>query len=183
MLSFQSWIKADDITDILIEGVSIDESLLKIMSKEEIESDMSQMYKSKKFSTVVYDKSNIYDLVQFSFLTNDKKFIIKDIEAKLIFKYDIESCLKKQKEVSQSIREVIGNDTEYWPMEKQVRKSDPSGKSIMYAEAFVFGNDESMVQIYCTDWSEEFEEKRWHDELKVSIWSSSFSKFLDTEAY
>ena len=46
MLSFQSWIKADDITDILIEGVSIDQSLLKIMSKEEIESDMTQMYKS-----------------------------------------------------------------------------------------------------------------------------------------
>ena len=105
------------------------------------------------------------------------------IEAKLIFKYNIKDCRIKQKEITKSIKDIVDNDTEYWPLEKQIRKSDPSGKSIMYAEAFVFDEDESMIQIYCTDWSEEFEAKRWHDELKVSIWSASFSKFLDTEAY
>jgi hypothetical protein len=64
-----------------------------------------------------------------------------------------------------------------------VRKSDPNGKSFMYAEAFFFNGNKSMVQIYCTNWSKDFEKKDWHDELKVSIWSDSFSKFLDTEAY
>ena len=182
-LSLQSWTKADDIKDIEIEGMSIGKSILEIMTKEEIESDMSQMYKSKKFSTVIYKKSDVYDSIQFSFLTSNKKFIIEDIEAKLIFKYNIKDCRIKQKEITESIENIVGNDTEYWPLKKQIRKSDPSGKSIMYAEAFVFDEDESMIQIYCTDWSEEFEKKEWHDELKVSIWSASFSKFLDIEAY
>ena len=175
--------QADDISDIEIEGMSIGDSLLKIMSKDEIKSNMEQMYKSKKFSTVIYFKTEIYDSIQFSFLTNDDSFKIKDIEAKLIFKYDIKSCLKKQEEISKSIKEIIGNNTNYYPLEKQVRKGDPSGKSFMYAEAFVFNEDESMVQIYCTNWSKDFEKKNWHDELKVAIWSDSFSKFLETEAY
>ena len=85
--------------------------------------------------------------------------------------------------ISKSIKEIIGNNTNYYPLEKQVRRSDPSGKSFMYAEAFMFNKDESMVQIYCTDWSKDFEKKDWHDELKVSIWSDSFSKFLETDIY
>ena len=180
-LQTPSW--ADDISDIEIEGISIGDSLLKIMSKDEIEFQMEQMYKSKKFTTVIYHKTEIYDSIQFSFLTDDDSFIIKDIEAKLIFKYDIKSCLKKQEEISKSIKEIIGNHTNYLPIEKGVRKADPSGKSFMYAEAFTYNGNESMVQIYCTDWSKDFEKKDWHDELKVSIWSDSFSKFLETEAY
>ena len=183
ILTVQTPSQADDISDIEIEGISIGDSLLKIMSKDEIKSNMVQMYKSKKFSTVIYFKTEIYDSIQFSFLTNDDSFIIKDIEAKLIFKYDIKSCLKKQEEISKSIKEIIGNNTNYYPIDKQVRKADPSGKSFMYAEAFTYNENESMVQIYCTDWSKDFEKKNWHDELKVSIWSDSFSKFLETEAY
>ena len=178
IFSLQSWTKADDISDFEIEGMSIGDTLLKIMSKDEIKSDMSQMYKSKKFSTVIYFKTEVYDSVQFSFLTNDDNFIVKSIEAKLIFKYDIESCLKKQEEVAKSIKEAIGSYTQYLPRDKQARLSDPSGKSFMYAEAFMFNKSEEMVQIYCTDWSEDFEKKEWHDELKVSIWSDSFSKFF-----
>ena len=78
---------------------------------------------------------------------------------------------------------MIGNYTTYYPVEKQLRQSDPTGKSFMYPEAFVFENDDSMVQIYCTDWSEDFENKNWLDELKVSIWSDAFSNFLEHEAY
>ena len=183
ILTLQNPSQADDISDIEIEGMSIGDSLLKIMSKDEIKSDMDQMYKSKKFSTVIYFKTEVYDAVQFSFLTNDDNFIVKSIEAKLIFKYDIESCLKKQEEVTKSIKETIGSYTQYYPRDKEVRLSDPSGKSFMYAEAFTYNGNESLVQIYCTDWSKDFEKKDWHDELKVSIWSDSFSKFLETEAY
>ena len=38
--------------------------------------------------------------------------------------------------------------------------------------------------IYCTDWSERLEnEEKFKDELKISIWSEAFSKFLEYEAY
>ena len=183
LLNFQSWVKANDITELEVEGISIGDSLLKIMSEKEIIDDMSTMYKNKKFSTVIYFGTETYDAIQFSFYTDDTNYIVYSIEAKLIFKHDIKSCLNKQEEITNVIREMIGNYTTYYPVEKQLRQSDPTGKSFMYPEAFVFENDDSMVQIYCTDWSEDFENKNWHDELKVSIWSDDFSNFLEHEAY
>ena len=184
IFSLQSLTKGDDIFDLEIEGISIGDSLLKLMNKSEITTNMSQLYKSKKFSTVAYYDSEIYDMVQFSFLTNDDNFIVHDIEGKLFFNKDIKSCLKKQKEVSESIKEIIGGYTEYHPIDEQTRKADPSGKSMMYTEVFLFSDGWSMVQIYCTDWSERLEnEEKFKDELKISIWSEAFSKFLEYEAY
>ena len=182
IFNLQSFSKADDITELEIEGISIGDTLLKLINKSDIKSNMVQLYKSKKFSTVAYYDSQIYDMVQFSFLTNDENFIVHDIEGKLFFENNIEECKKKQKHISKSIKEIIGNYTEYYPLQEQVRKSDPSGKSIMYTEAFLFSDQWSMVQIYCTDWSDDFE-KDWDDELKISIWSETFSKFLEYDAY
>ena len=182
IFNLQSFSKADDITELEIEGISIGDTLLKLINKSDIKSNMVQLYKSKKFSTVAYYDSQIYDMVQFSFLTNDDNFIVHDIEGKLFFENNIEECKKKQKHISKSIKEIIGNYTEYYPLQEQVRKSDPSGKSIMYTEAFLFSDQWSMVQIYCTDWSDDFE-KDWDDELKISIWSETFSKFLEYDAY
>ena len=55
---------------------------------------------------------------------------------------------------------------------------------MMYTEVFLFSDGWSMVQIYCTDWSERLEnEEKLKDELKISIWSEAFSKFLEYEAY
>ena len=45
LLNFQSWVKANDITELEVEGISIGDSLLKIMSEKEIKDDMSTMYK------------------------------------------------------------------------------------------------------------------------------------------
>lgn len=183
IFGLQSMTKADDISELEIEGISIGDSLLKIMNEKEIIGNMSAMYKNKKFLTVIYFNTEIYDAIQFSFYANDNKYKVKSIEAKIIFKHNIKGCLNKQKEIIKDIRKMIGSYTTYIPIDKQVRKSDPSGKSFMYAEAFLFKKDESMVQIYCTDWSKEFENKNWHDELKVSIWSDAFSNFLENEAY
>ena len=182
IFSLQSLTKAEDISDLEIEGISIGNSLLKIMNKSEIESDVIQLYKdlgSKKFSTVGYYKSETYDVVQFSFLTEDNKYIVYDIEGKLFFKNDIENCLKKQKSISKSIKQLIGDHTKYHPLDKTTSLRDSSGNSFMYSEGFTFYENESMVQIYCTDWGEEFEKDGYSDELKVSIWSDAFSKFLD----
>jgi hypothetical protein len=56
LFTLQTPSQADDINDIEIEGMSIGDSLLKIMSKDEIKSNMDQIYKSKKFSSVIYFK-------------------------------------------------------------------------------------------------------------------------------
>ena len=48
IFSLQSWTKADDISDFQIEGMSIGDSLLDYMNKDEIKKITD--YKSKKFS-------------------------------------------------------------------------------------------------------------------------------------
>ena len=76
IISLQSWTKADDITELEIEGFSIGDSLLDLFNEEEI----------KKFATTYYDKSDkfyiltdntskyeIYDALQFTIKSNDKK--------------------------------------------------------------------------------------------------------------
>ena len=181
-LNFQSWSKANDITELEIEGISIGDTLLKLISKSDIKSNMVLLYKSKKFSTIAYYDSQIYEMVQFSFMTDDDNFIVHGITGKLFFENNMKRCKKKQKQISKSIKEIIGSYTEYYPLREQIRKADPSGKSIMYTEAFLFSDQWSMVQIYCTDWSDDFE-KDYDDELKISIWSETFSKFLEYEAY
>ena len=80
IFSFQSWIKAEDISELEVEGISIGDSLLKIMSEEEIIDDMSAMYKNKKFSTVIYFTTETYDAIQFSFYTDDTNYIVHSIE-------------------------------------------------------------------------------------------------------
>ena len=48
IFSFQSWTKADDISEFEIEGVSIGDSLLDYFSKDEIDSEKLADYKDKE---------------------------------------------------------------------------------------------------------------------------------------
>ena len=237
IFSFQTWTKADDISDFEIEGMSIGDSLLNFVTSEYIDNEKPFFYpKSKKFKEYEVNKELLlYDMIQATVKSTDKKYIIysmmgdifykenfndcikkkaqvlKDIinvvgefdkkeddrykrrldksgksydeSTTIYFKNDIENCLKKQKSISKSIKQLIGDHTKYHPLDKTTSLRDSSGNSFLYSEGFTFYENESMVQIYCTNWSKDFEKKDWHDELKVAIWSDSFSKFLETEAY
>ena len=82
IFSFQSWSKADDISDFQVEGMSIGDSALDYFSKKEIKKFLKTYYlKSKKF----YDRENTsskyktYDGVGFSFKKKDKAYKIYGI--------------------------------------------------------------------------------------------------------
>ena len=49
IFSLQSWTKADDISELEIEGMSIGDSLLDFMNKSEM--DFAFLYKDKSFKT------------------------------------------------------------------------------------------------------------------------------------
>ena len=44
IFSFQSWTKADDISNFQIEGMSLGDSLLDYMSEDEIKKNMTDIY-------------------------------------------------------------------------------------------------------------------------------------------
>ena len=82
-ISFQTWTKADDIRDFEIEGISIGDSALNHFTKDLINKNTFDYYNDKTFTpvqmpTLAFYKQ--YDYVDFDFKTNDKKYIIQNIQ-------------------------------------------------------------------------------------------------------
>ena len=98
-LSFQSWTKADDISDFEIEGMSIGDSALDYFSVEKIlKNKRNYGYKSNKFYAVgFYENLKKYDSLDLHFKTGDKKYLIYSISGASFFKKKISDCYKKKK--------------------------------------------------------------------------------------
>ena len=170
---------ADDIRDFQIEGMSVGDSLLDFMSKSYIDDDAVFSYKNKKYATIFSNtKKEIYDDVQISYLVNDSKYLISDIEGKLYFPNDIKGCLNKKETIVKEISELLGDEVEMQKINRNHR-GDETGKSKVFINSFWF-EDGSTLQVYCTDWSEE---KGHDDELKVVVANKEKLDFITYEAY
>ena len=67
IFSLQSWIKADDITEFEIEGLSIGDSLLNFASEKKIKSSISSnQYTNNKY--IIYMADKFIDLTNYDFL-------------------------------------------------------------------------------------------------------------------
>ena len=83
-LNFQTLVKADDIRDFEIEGMSIGDSALKILTETMLESSKNEpdayYPNSKKFFTISYNNTmidlKVYDALQLELKSKDKKYII-----------------------------------------------------------------------------------------------------------
>ena len=201
IFSFQSWTKADDISEFEIEGMSVGDSLLNYFTEKEIKlfinSPNSMAYKDNKYVAVTthasYDEFSTppdndpyadtkdnYDYVGVIFRPEDKKYIIYEISAYLNFPNDFEGCKNKKDEIVSSISSSFNN------IEKETETSphnyDKSGESISYDTWFYFDN--GYVSAHCENWSEKLtKENGWDDKLKVRIIDKKFMNFLTNEAY
>ena len=179
LFSFQTPSWADDIRDFQLEGMSIGDSLLDFMSKSYIDDDTVFLYKNKKYATIFSNRKNeIYDDVQISFLANDSKYLISDIEGKLYFPNDIKGCLNKKKTIVKEISDLLGDEVDKQKINRNHR-ADKTGKSKVFINSFWF-EDGSTLQVYCTDWSKEMGHE---DELKVIIATKEVLDWVTYEAY
>ena len=112
-VSFQSWIKAEDISDFQIEGMSIGDSLLNFMDENLIRKAMNDkdiaIYYENDFVSIstwdIREKFKIYNDVGIILDPNDKKYKIFALEGSLYMKdKDIEKCYKKQNEIAEDIK-------------------------------------------------------------------------------
>ena len=183
-LSFQTLAKADDIRDFEIEGISIGDSLLELFTKKEIDSiDPTGYPGSLTFHDVpvVSDKFTTYDQVTFGLKKNDNKYIIYSLAGDLYFSQDYENCLKKKKEIINSVSKLFSKQkrNDY----KHVFKSIDDGKSFSEITDFDF-LDKSSLRIYCTSWTLETEKKRdFVDMLSINSVSSEYMDWLNNKAY
>ena len=187
ILNFQSWSKADDIRDFEIEGMSIGDSALEILTKEvlELQKIKPDAYypNSKKFFTASFTNKlvdlKVYDALQFELKSKDRSYIIYSIMGKLYFKNNIEECYKKQIKIAKEITKIFRNATRD---DKGISNHgwDKSGKSTRKRILFWFEGTDDYIKLVCFDWSEHLTQV---DSLGVTINSGEFAKFLRDEVY
>ena len=185
-LSFQTWIKADDIRDFKIEGISIGDSLLDYLSEVEINKKIiKQDYTSDRFKTIFINSShilvNIYDGLYFDFKKNDNKYIIQAIAAKVDYEnLPIIRCLNKKKEIVSSIKLLFPNSE---PVDDtQSHPSDETGKSKVYRTSFGITNSNWLsIEASCFSWDKKI--IRFSNHLRVSVKSDEYNVWLRDEAY
>ena len=176
--SFQSLIKADDISEFEIEGMSIGDSLLDYFSEEEIKNNkqtsqypndlfiVRNFYKHKSFKT--------YDAITAIHYKKDKKYIIKSIGA-LIAYDEIKDCLNKKSEIEKEFDVLFKNSSKEGG--KMKKSYDKTGESFAYLTEYYLDNGE-VVQVVCNDWAERFEKKNLRDSLAINLQSKKFRDFL-----
>ena len=106
IFTFQSWTKADDISEFEVEGMSIGDSLLDYFTEKEIKERIQRDFPgSDKYKRFWLKKNEIssfeiktYDSIQVVFKKKDKYFKVAGIAGELHIT-DINNCYKKQNEI------------------------------------------------------------------------------------
>ena len=178
-LSFQSWSKADDISDFEIEGISIGDSLLNFYSQNQIIENIDpNVLKDTdgKFKTAgFYGSFNEFDGMQFTFKPSDKKYIIYGISAGTFYS-DIRQCEKKLKSISKELS-ILFSDSKIFLDIKQSHPSDKTGGSTATSDIFMLKTGSASVR--CTDWSDEITSSYgWSDNLRVGVKSKEYNDWL-----
>ncbi len=185
--SFQSTIKADDIRDIQIEGISVGDNLLNhldVLQKTEIqikEKKLAYYPKSKRLAISNYYDGNfeIYESIQFTLDPNN--FKIFRVSGK-IYNLNKDECTNKQKKIIAELEKQFPNTTKDID-DFTKHPVDKSGKSLangIYLD-FVSGDT---VSVECYFWSDTFKkEKNYTDHISVSIETKESRDFIDNEAY
>ena len=178
VLFFSSLLLADDISDFEIEGISIGDSLLDHFSKEEIINNKRNNWYADtdgKFmaSSFYLDKiSSIYQVLTIHYKGIDRNFIVEAVSGGLFYKNNIEECYLKQKEIAQEISKLFQNFD--W---QNAEYEDSDGK---FTSSFMNLQSNGRISIQCFDWNSIIEkEKKWTDNLRLTIKSEEFARWLD----
>ena len=164
---------ADDISEYQIEGISIGDSLLDHLSKEEIITEIeinkpAYNYLTEDFAEVyLFGNFDIYDHLSFMVKPKDKHYTIYSIKGSISYDDKLEQCFAKQKEI----------EKEFSSMYKNAKKReitlefdwDPTGESVSHNIQFFFDSGD-YSEINCTKYKKSLKIKNnWEDALQVSI--------------
>ena len=190
---FQSWTKADDISDFEIEGMSIGDSLLDYFTEDVILNATTTKYPaSSKYFEIhinVESTSENYDQISALVKSNDKSFKIHSISGDKYFfinqgkNIDQEhlSCLKQKQKIKDEFSKILTNvsKNEY----VHTYSSIDDGKSISDVVDFDF-EDGSAIRIFCNKFTiASIKKRNFFNGLSVSITPSAIIDWLDNEAY
>ena len=169
IFSFQSWTKADDISNFQIKGMSIGDSALDFFSESKIHTSKQNFYKGKEFST-----SEIENF-QITYKSNDPKFILASIGK--MEAMDISRCSKEIVSLVEDIENMFSSNVKLLGPKRLVHWADDSKKSWHDQYFFRFKNRDAII-VECYNWSENVP---WKDHLRVRITTKEVLNFLEKE--
>ena len=185
IFSLQSLTKADDISDFEIEGMSIGDSLLDYLSKEEINEYLESafFYKDKKFADIFVipktENAN-YGILQISIKPEEKKHIIYAVGGQISYINNISECYSQKDEMGSDIDKMISSSSKVKREDNTKHGYDKTGNS--YTSSIYYFLENGSIDIQCYDWSKKLEE-RFDDKLIISFKSNEFRNFIINEAY
>ena len=173
LFSFSAPSFADDISEYQIEGISIGDSLLDYLSKEEIITEIeinkpSYDYLTDKFGEVyLYGKFETYDWLSFLVKPKDKNYIIYFIKSSIKYDDKMKQCYVKQKEIVEEFSLLYKNTKKV--EETVLYPDDPTGKSNIYYVQFIFDTGDA-ITVACKDFEGNFKIKNnYVDTLSVEL--------------
>jgi len=173
LFSFQTPSWADDIRDFEIEGMSIGDSLLDHLSKEEIITEIEKHkpeynYLTDEFGEVyLYGKFEIYDSLSFFVKPDDENYTIYYIAGTIQYDDKIKQCYAKQKEIVEEFSLLYKNTRKV--EESALFPWDPTGKSTARYVDFTF-NSGDVITVSCYKYEKSLKIKNnWADNLSVEI--------------
>ena len=170
MFSLQSWTKADDIKDFQIEGMSVGESLLNYLSKEEIINSKRNYFKDKRkyYVVGVYKNLEVYEVVDIYLKTGDNKFIIRTLGGMLSIN-NLDECMDTKKSIEEDFDKLFSNLLSKNDIKEH--EFDKSGESKQYQKVYYFGEGshrDNHIRIECDNWSEKIKKNQgFNDGLNV----------------
>ena len=182
LFSFSAPSFANDISEYQIEGISIGDSLLDHLSREEIITEIevnkpTYNYLTDDFGEVyLYGKSETYYVISFFVKPNDKNYIIYFIKGSLVYDDNIKQCYAKQKEIVEEFSVLYKNTRK---VEETARSPlDPTGKSTSRYTEFIFDSGD-IITVYCSEYEKSLKIKNnWRDGLTVEISTKEHSKWM-----
>ena len=170
-------VKADNISDFEIEGITIGDSALNYFNENEIKKqikDNNYMYdyleKGKFGEIYMYEGLETYDYLSFMVDLNNSNYLINRIAGHINFIEDIEGCRKKRDEIINDLENLFKNLTKTSEIESH--PVDSSGESIQDAKVFWFNSGSNLygdvIAIECTDFEESIRKKNnWGEGLAI----------------
>ena len=125
----------------------------------------------------------MYDYIQISYKTNDRKYIIQDISAAKNIKY--EECISQLDQVERDISSIYENSSKISNDGKSTydHPVDKSGQSKVTDIAWYF-NTGDVIVAQCYNWQSEFGKKNnFKDSLTIGISNKDIDRWLSNEAY
>ena len=178
IFSLQSFVKADDIREFEIEGMSIGDSALDFTSESRllnnIRKDQYQGSDGKFYDTQIRKNNfEVYDEVNLVFKKNDKNYEIYSIGGIIYFGNQTKKCISYYKEILSDIESYFPNHTkDVWVNQKH--HQDPSGKSVVNGALIILASG-ATAEVACYSWSDEM---GFEDYVLVGINSKQFEDWL-----